>query len=387
MSRVLQPHWDRVLLSNVTTRIGSGITPTGGHRVYKNDGRPFLRSQNIGWGRLLLEDIAYIDDATHESFSSTQIEPSDVFLNITGASIGRSAIANQQVSGGNVNQHVCIIRPDRSRLLPQFLNYFLLSRDGQDQIVRFQAGGNRQGLNFAQVRSIEVPLPCYSEQELIAATLSDVDSLIDSLDQAIAKKRDIKQAVMQELLTGRRRLPGFQGTWRRERLGEVAAIKTGKKNNDDKFEDGLYPFFVRSQHVERIDTYCFDGEAILVPGEGGIGTIIHYINGKFDYHQRVYKISNFREDMCGKFIYYVMNMTFNAHASRNSVKATVDSLRLPTFIAFEFLSPSKDEQISITDVLDDIDAELTTLEGRREKTNQLKQGMMQELLTGKTRLV
>jgi type I restriction enzyme, S subunit len=125
----------------------------------------------------------------------------------------------------------------------------------------------------------------------------------------------------------------------------------------------------------------------LVPGEGGIGNIIHYINGKFDYHQRVYKISEFGCDFCGKFVYFCMLQNFNNHASRNSVKATVDSLRLPTFQEFEFLAPSFKEQQAIAAILTDMDAEITALEQKRDKTHALKQGMMQELLTGKTRLV
>ena len=222
---------------------------------------------------------------------------------------------------------------------------------------------------------------------MIAALLSDVDALIGVLDKLIAKKRDIKQAAMQQLLTGNRRLPGFSGEWKAKRLGDVAHIKTGKKNNEDKVEDGLYTFFVRSQTVERINTYSFDGEAILVPGEGGIGSIFHYINSKFDYHQRVYKISDFTTEVNGKFIYYCMMLTFNEQAMRNSVKATVDSLRLPTFIGFEFLAPSTQEQTGIAAVLSDMDAEIAALEQRRAKTRALKQGMMQELLTGKTRLI
>ena len=167
----------------------------------------------------------------------------------------------------------------------------------------------------------------------------------------------------------------------------MAHIKTGKKNNDDKEEDGTYPLFVRSQTVERINSYSYDCEAILVPGEGGIGSIFHYINGKFDCHQRVYKISAFSDDTCGKFIFYCMTHGFHKQATRNSVKATVDSLRLPTFKAFEFLAPEFAEQTAIAEVLSDMDAELAALEQRRDKTRALKQGMMQELLTGKTRLV
>jgi type I restriction enzyme S subunit len=234
---------------------------------------------------------------------------------------------------------------------------------------------------------MKLPIPSLPEQRAIAAALLDVDDLISALDKLTAKKRAVKSAAMQQLLTGKQRLPGFSGEWETRRLGDVAAIKTGDKNNQDKVEGGRHPFFVRSQHVEKINSYSFDGEAILVPGEGGIGSIFHYVNGKFDYHQRVYKISNFQADTSGKFLYYWMLRSFDKQARSNSVKATVDSLRLPTFLGFEFLAPSIEEQTAIATVLSDMDAEIEALEARREKTRRIKQGMMQELLTGKTRLV
>ena len=215
-----------------------------------------------------------------------------------------------------------------------------------------------------------------------------MDSLIRSLDQLITKKRDIQQATMQQLLTGQRRLPGFSGEWKVKRLGEIANIKTGSKNNQDKIEDGEYPFYVRSATVERINSYSHDCEAILVPGEGGIGSIFHYINGRFDVHQRVYAITNFSDDVSGKYVHLYMSTRFGAHAMQNSVKATVDSLRLPTFLVFEvLLPPTKEEQVAIAGVLTDMNTELATLEARRDKARQIKQGMMQELLTGRIRLL
>jgi len=237
-------------------------------------------------------------------------------------------------------------------------------------------------------KQIPVPLPpTVEEQRAIAAVLSDVDALITALDRLIAKKRAIKQGAMQQLLTGKTRLPGFSGEWEVRKLGDVSEIKTGKKNNEDKVDNGAYPFFVRSQTVERINTYSFDGEAVLVPGEGGIGSIFHYINGKFDYHQRVYKISDFSNDICGTFIYFCMLQSFGEQATRHSVKATVDSLCLPTFQEFEFIVPSLEEQRAIAAILSDMDAEIAALEARRDKTRALKQGMMQELLTGNIRLI
>jgi type I restriction enzyme S subunit len=198
--------WDAGCLSDKTRKVGSGITPTGGERVYKNEGRPFLRSQNVGWGTLLMEDIAFIDDDTHETFKATEIEVDDVFLNITGASIGRSAVADARVTRGNVNQHVCIIRTKQEQLNPRFLNYFLLSSAGQRQIHSFQAGGNRQGLNFGQIRSFQLPLPPPDEQRAIAAVLSDLDAELAALEQRRDKTRALKQGMMQELLTGKTRL-------------------------------------------------------------------------------------------------------------------------------------------------------------------------------------
>lgn len=199
--------WQEVVLGEKTTKVGSGITPTGGARVYKPFGRPFLRSQNIGWGVLLLDDIAYIDDELHETFNSTELVAGDVLLNITGASIGRSAVADVRVQGGNVNQHVCIVRTICEELLSDFLNLFLLSEVGQRQIDSFQAGGNRQGLNFQQIRSIKLSVPpTIEEQRRIAIVLKDFDAEAAELKKWRDKYHALKQGMMQELLTGRIRL-------------------------------------------------------------------------------------------------------------------------------------------------------------------------------------
>jgi type I restriction enzyme S subunit len=198
--------WELSTIGEKTDKVGSGITPTGGARGYRSSGRPFVRSQNVGWGKLLMDDVAFIDDATHETFAATEIQEGDVFLNITGASIGRSAMADLRVVGGNVNQHVCIIRPHPPQLDAAFLQHVLLSDAGQAQIDSFQAGGNRQGLNFSQIRSMNVLVPPVDEQAAIAAALSDMDAEITALEARRDKTRLLKQGMMQELLTGRTRL-------------------------------------------------------------------------------------------------------------------------------------------------------------------------------------
>lgn len=282
-----------------------------------------------------------------------------------------------------VNNHAHVMKPLSSADI-DFLTAYLESLDYRD----YNTGTAQPKLNKQSCLRIPVALPPIEEQRAIAQTLSNADARIAGLEAVIAKKRDLKHAAMQQLLTGKTRLLGFSGEWEVKRLGELAHIKTGKRNNQDKKEAGDFPFFVRSETVERIDSYSHDCEAILVPGEGNIGNIFHYINGKFDVHQRVYAITQFAENVSGKYVHLWMRMNFGAHAMQNTVKATVDSLRLPTFQNFQLLMPPTiDEQTAIAEILSDMDAELAALDAEAEKARTIKQGMMQNLLTGKVRLV
>lgn len=252
----------------------------------------------------------------------------------------------------------------------------------------FNSGSGVPTLNRNDVLNEKYIIPPLPEQKNIVESLSNIDELIFSLEKLVKKKKAIKQGAMQELLTGKKRLPGFTGNWKMKKLGEISNIKTGDKNNEQKSSNGKYSFFVRSQKVERIDTYSFDGEAILIPGEGNIGEIFHYINGKFDYHQRVYKISNFPKNISGKYIFYQMKYSFGKYALKNTVKATVDSLRLSTFINYSMsFPPTYFEQKAIANILSDMDNEINALEKKLEKYRQIKQGMMEQLLSGKIRLV
>lgn len=175
-------------------------------------------------------------------------------------------------------------------------------------------------------------------------------------------------------------------SWKVVQLADIANIKTGGRNNQDKVADGNYPFFVRSETIERINTYSHECEAILVPGEGRIGQIFHYVNGRFDVHQRVYAITQFRDDVSARFLHLYMMRYFGKWAMQNTVKATVDSLRLPTFQTFLIALPPLREQRAIAEALSDADALLDGLDRLIAKKRDLKQATMQQLLTGKTRL-
>ena len=356
-------------------------------RDYVNDGTPIITVEHLSEQGVVHENLPLVSDSDRNRLSSYSLRAGDIVFSRVG-SVDRNALIRDSESGWLFSGRLLRVRVLRCDVHPPYLSFHFHSEAFKQRVRTVAVGQTMASLNTQILKGIYAVLPTEEEQRAIATALSDVDALLDGLDRLIAKKRDIKQAAMQQLLTGETRLPGFEGEWEVKRLGEIAHIKTGSRNNEDKIEDGEYPFFVRSEFIERINSYSHDCEAILVPGEGRIGDIFHYINGRFDVHQRVYAITQFKPGVSTKFVHLYMAMKFGAWAMQNTVKATVDSLRLPTFQTFELLvPPTRDEQTAIATILSDMDAEIAALEQRRNKTKNIKQAMMQELLTGKTRLV
>jgi type I restriction enzyme S subunit len=139
--------------------------------------------------------------------------------------------------------------------------------------------------------------------------------------------------------------------WDIKKLKYICKVQTGTKNTENAIEEGVYPFFVRSQTVERINSFGADCEAVLTAGDGvGVGRVFHYIEGKFDYHQRVYMLNNFGA-VLGRFVYYYLSNNFYKVALEGNAKSTVDSLRLPQFLNFEFSLPKIEVQNTIIDFL------------------------------------
>ena len=175
--------------------------------------------------------------------------------------------------------------------------------------------------------------------------------------------------------------------WEIDKIGNVVSITTGDKNTQDKVTDGLYPFFVRSQQVEKINSFSFDGEAVLTAGDGvGTGKIFHYINGKFDFHQRVYLMHNFSEKLNGYYFYIFFSNHFYDRIMSMTAKSSVDSVRREMIADMQIILPSKYEQTLIATALSDVDTLISELEKLITKKQAIKTATMQQLLTGKARL-
>lgn len=167
--------------------------------------------------------------------------------------------------------------------------------------------------------------------------------------------------------------------WGIKKLKYLSDIKTGDKDTQDSVEDGIYPFFVRSDNVEAINSYSFDGEAVLTAGDGvGVAKVFHYINGKFAYHQRVYKISDFKE-IDGRYFYYYMKVNFGKEVQKLSAKTTVDSLRLPMFGNFPVVIPT-DGGKQIVKYLDKKTSQIENLISKKEE-------LIETLKASRTKLI
>ena len=401
---VIPEDWDCSVLGEKTIKIGSGITPRGGSSVYKEFGRPLVRSQNIGWGNLLLNDVAFIDDETHQTFQNTEINLNDVFLNISGASIGRSSFASAELVGGNVNQHVCIIRTIENQLNPVFLNLFLLSLKGQEQIDSYQSGGNRQGLNIGQIRTFKIPIPPLPEQKAIATVLSDTDNLIQALEKKIAKKELIKKGAMQQLLEPK------EG-WEVKALGEIILSNQLGGNYQNTEVVSKSPL-IKMGNLGRGKINLSKLEYIpnnIIPNQNDIlkyGDVILNTRNTLDLVGKVsiwrnelpvaYFNSNimrlkFKEQFVSSNFY--MNYAFNTKKIisqlRNIATGTTSVAAIYTrdLQNINFDIPPLEEQTHIAQILSDMDNEIELLQEKLSKYKQLKQGLMQELLTGRIRLV
>lgn len=180
--------WPKVPLKYLVSKIGSGKTPKGGAEVYTSSGVMLLRSQNVHFDGLRLDDVVYIDDEIDRDMASTRVQPNDVLLNITGASIGRCTVVPGVFDAANVNQHVCIIRPALSRLLPRYLNLVLQSPTIQNEIWFGENGSSREGLNFEQVGAFEIPLPPLPVQQRI---VDQAQAEVLTVERLIQEKREL----------------------------------------------------------------------------------------------------------------------------------------------------------------------------------------------------
>ena len=232
---------------------------------------------------------------------------------------------------------------------------------------------------ISYVQKISVLLPNAEAQLTVSHLFRCLDSLIAAAERKVCLLKKKKHAYLNHIFTQHLRFTGHTTPLQTKKLGDISDIQTGSSDVQDAIPDGLYPFFVRSEVILRSNRYLYDGESILIPGEGRIGEVIHYYKGKFDYHQRVYKISDFVNRIVPKFIFFSMQYSFKKHALRHTVKATVDSLRLPTISSYTVNLSEESEQIKIVHFFQILDSLITATERKVNLLKKKKQAYLQKM--------
>ena len=283
------------------------------------------------------------------------------------------AIAAIQAAEPNliVSTGFAVIRP--RQIDSAFAAYALRAPHFIERVVANSVGVSYPAINPSRLSCFPLAFPDVEEQRHIVDFLdretAKTDALVAKKERLIELLQEKRTALITRAVTrgldpnvpmkdsGIDWLGRIHARWDLRPLWSLCDISTGNKDTIDRVDDGAYPFFIRSPRVERIDTWSFDGEAVLMPGEGDVGEILHYVDAKFDFHQRVYKFSTFRS-VLGKFFFYYVGALFRFQVMQGTAKSTVDSLRRPMLRRFPVCVPPRAEQTAIVAALNRATAQI-----------------------------
>lgn len=357
-------------------------------------------NEQVNW-----KSCAYVSKARYEQDSNIKIRPQDILISKDGT-IGKVAYLGMIPKAGTLNSGIFVIRANDRKIDQVFLSKIFMSFYFEEFLNRLVAGSTINHLYQKDFVKFCFPLPNSEEQVAIAAALSDVDSLISALTKKIEKKKAIKQGLMQQLLTGKKRLPGFNDKWKSMLLGDIAEVKDGTHQTPKYVKSGGKPFYSvenvtaddfknvkhisLEEHKALTSNYRMEKGDVLMTRIGSIGCCKYVdwdVDASFYVSLALLKIN---EKYDSKFISYLSNIkSFKEEVMLNSlVFAIPQKINLGNISLIKVYIPtSKAEQTAISNILSDCDSEIAALEEKRDKYKEIKQGMMQQLLTGKIRLI
>ncbi|MCE0508974.1 restriction endonuclease subunit S [Microbacterium sp. KKR3/1] len=366
--------WTVTTLGDIgETLIGLTYSPS---QVCTTGGTLVLRSSNIQGGQLALDDTVYVDAPIPEKI---RVHRSDILICVRNGSrplIGKSLVLDERVDGETFGAFMAVFRSP----LNDYLRYFFQSEEFKRQVEE-HLGATINQITNKSLKGFEVAYPGYRERSEIARRLADVDALVGALTQLIAKKRAIKQGMMQELLTGRTRLPGFTGDWSTARLGSALKVRNGRSQRDVEVAGGRYPILATGGEIGRTNTPIYTKPSVLIGRKGTIDRPRFQDSPFWTVDTLFYTEIDPRAD--ARFLYYVCATIDWVSLSEATGVPSLTGTRIESV---EILLPERREQQAIAAVVHDADSEIVALERRLESTRAIKQGMMQELLTGRTRL-
>ncbi|MEV0021797.1 restriction endonuclease subunit S [Streptomyces atroolivaceus] len=396
--------WPIVSLSEVTERIMVGIASAATH-AYRPSGVPLIRNQNIKPGALDDRDLLYVDPGYERAFKNKRLREGDLLTVRTGYP-GTTCVVPAAFEGAQ-SFTTLISRPQRAKVDSRFLSHYINSELGQSFFTQSQIGGAQKNVNAGVLRGMPLPLPPTEEQRAVGAVLDSADSLIGTLERMVAKKHDIKQGLMQELLTGRTRLAGFDGEWSTVTVGQLGSFLKGRGiKRDDVRPSGIPCVRYGELYTTYVD-YTASTVSFVRPAVAAtalpirMGDILFAGSGetKEEIGMSV-AYTGEKPAVAGGDIIVLRGTGYNPvflASLLNSPEVAAQKARggqgdAVVHINWRFLAdikvtvPQLPEQRAIAEIFQDADAEIAIFERQLKSARSIKTGMTQELLTGRTRL-
>lgn len=379
-------------------------------KEYFGLGFPFVSYGNVYNDNIQIESISSLANSTEEEQKLYSVLEGDVFFTRTSETIneiGISATCLQTIPKGTFSGFVIRLRPNRHKITKEYSKFFFQAHINRVFLSKQISLVTRASLSQGTLNNSPVILPPIKEQISIAKYLDSktqaIDKKINIIEQKITHYKDLRKSLINQVVTkgldknvklkdsGIDWIGEIPEHWEVNRLKNLSEISTGNKNSEDFDLDGDYPFFVRSKEVKKISTYSFNEEAVLTAGDGDIGKIFHYINGKFDVHQRVYCMRKFKKQLVGKFLYYYLSTKLYDESRINNSNSIVNSLRLPLFRNFHIIQPPREEQNEIVNYLDTkttlITSIITNIENQINTLKELRKTLINDVVTGKLNIL
>lgn len=394
---VIPVAWEVKTLGALTTLLTNGFVGTATTAyVESDDGVLYIQGYNVQENGFNFHGIKRVSKAFHARNKKSCLQTGDL-LTIQTGDIGVTTVVPPELAGANC--HALIISRFRKQdSEPGYYSQYFNSERGRVAFKEIETGTTMKHLNGGDMKRLLLPSPPLAEQRAIATALSDVDALLGGLDKLIAKKRDLKQAAMQQILTGQTRLPGFSGEWEVQRLGGICQISIGRtprRLNPVLWGGGQVWLSIAdmtgkvvNESKERITGAAVATMEVVTKGtllmsfKLSIGRLC-FAGCDLYTNEAICAFNNLQGS--AEYLYYALGRTDFSLYGKQAVKGF--TLNKQSLALVEVRLPKREEQTAIAAVLSDMDAEIEALESRRAKTRDLKQAMMQELLTGKTRLV
>lgn len=380
---VVPEGWEIVELDEVAI-IGDGLHGTP---EYDKNGRYFfINGNNLQNGCIVVDtNTKRVNFNVYEKLDN-HFSLDTIFMSINGT-IGNMAYFNNEMVV--IGKSIAYFNSSK-RISKNYLFFYLQNNQLLEYFYEALTGSTIKNLGLNVIRKAKILLPPLPEQHRIAEVLSDTDSYITTLERLIAKKEAVKQGTMQELLTGKRRLPGFKGAWAEKRLENIVKVYDSLRIpvTEAQREKGSYPYYGANGILDYVKGYTHEGEFVLLAEDGANDLLnypVIYVNGRVWVNNHTHVITGLAGIANTRFLSYALKIIRFQHLVVGGTRCKLNSSIMSKIIIS--IPPTLAEQTAIAEILSDMDAELSALKKKLEKIRLIKQGMMESLLTGKIRLL